>query len=253
MSRVATFDDPEFFGEHWAEIYDEGRDLDPTPAVAFLAGLAQGGRVLELATGTGRVALPLAARGIAVEGIEASEAMAARMRAKPGGDGIPVAIGDMADVAVEGPFWLVYLVYNTLYNLPSAERQAECFRNVARVLDPGGAFVLECFVLDPARYDRGQRVEALSVTESSVVLEVSRHDAAAQRLFKQHLVFDAGGFRGLPGRPPVLLAERARPDGAPGRPRARRAVRRLGQKPVRLGEREPHLGVPAEPEPTHRV
>ena len=103
MSRVATFDDPEFFGEHWAEIYDEGRDLDPTPAVEFLAGLAQGGRVLELATGTGRVALPLAARGIAVEGIEASEAMAARMRAKPGGDAIPVAIGDMAEVQVEGP------------------------------------------------------------------------------------------------------------------------------------------------------
>jgi SAM-dependent methyltransferase len=98
MPGVATFDDPEFFGEHWADIYDEGRDLDPAPAVEFLAGLAEGGRVLELATGTGRVALPLAARGIAVEGIEASEAMAARMRAKPGGEGISVAIGDMADV-----------------------------------------------------------------------------------------------------------------------------------------------------------
>jgi len=198
MPGVATFDDPEFFGEHWADIYDEGRDLDAAPAVEFLAGLAEGGRVLELATGTGRVALPLAARGIAVEGIEASEAMAARMRAKPGGDAIPVAIGDMADVQAEGPFRLVYLVYNTLYNLPNAERQADCFRNVARVLDPDGAFVLECFVLQPARYDRDQRVEALSVTESSVVLEVSRHDAAAQRLFKQHLVFDGGGFRGFP-------------------------------------------------------
>jgi SAM-dependent methyltransferase len=198
MSRVTTFDDPEFFGEYWAEIYDEGRDLDPTPAVEFLAGMAQGGRVLELATGTGRVALPLAARGIAVEGIEASQAMAARMRAKPGGDGIPVAIGDMADVAVEGPFRLVYLIYNTLYNLPTAERQVDCFRNVARVLDADGAFALECFVLDPAQYDRGQRVEALSVKEDAVVLQVTRHDSAAQRLFKQHLVFDAGGFRGFP-------------------------------------------------------
>jgi SAM-dependent methyltransferase len=198
MSRVATFDDPEFFGEHWAEIYDEGRDLDPTPAVEFLARLAEGGRVLELATGTGRVALPLAARGIAVEGIEASEAMAARMRAKPGGDAIPVAIGDMADVQVEGPFRLVYLIYNTLYNLPTADRQVDCFRNVARVLDADGAFVLECFVLDPAQYDRGQRVEALSVKEDAVVLQVTRHDPAAQRLFKQHLVFDAGGFRGFP-------------------------------------------------------
>ncbi len=198
MLPVATFDDPEFFGEHWADIYDEGRDLDPTPAVDFLAELADGGRALELATGTGRVALPLAARGIAVEGIEASEAMAARMRAKPGGDAIPVAIGDMADVQVEGPFRLVYLIYNTLYNLPNADRQADCFRNVARVLEPAGAFVLECFVLDPAQYDRGQRVEALSVTESSVVLQVSRHDSAAQRLYKQHLVFDARGFRGFP-------------------------------------------------------
>jgi SAM-dependent methyltransferase len=195
---MATFDDPEFFGERWADVYDEGGELDPAPAVEFLAGLARGGRVLELAVGTGRVALPLAARGISVEGIEASEAMVERLRAKPGGGGIPVAIGDLADVAVTGPFTLVYLVYNTLFNLPDAGRQAECFQNVARVLDPGGAFVLECFVLDPSRFDRGQRVEALSVTEGSVVLEVSRHDAAAQRLFKQHLVFDARGFRGLP-------------------------------------------------------
>lgn len=198
MPAMATFDDPEFFGERWADVYDEGGELDPGPAVEFLAGLARGGRVLELAVGTGRVALPLAARGIPVEGIEASEAMVERLRAKPGGGGIPVAIGDMADVAVPGPFTLVYLVYNTLFNLPNGDRQAECFRNVARVLDPDGAFVLECFVLDPSRYDRDQRVEALSVTEGSVVLEVSRHDAAAQRLFKQHLVFDARGFRGLP-------------------------------------------------------
>jgi hypothetical protein len=120
------------------------------------------------------------------------------LAAKPGGDRIPVTVGDMAEVAVEGPFRLVYLVYNTLYNLPSAERQVDCFRNVARVLEPDGAFVLECFVLDPAQYDRGQRVEALSVKEDTVVLQVTRHDAAAQRLFKQHLVFDAGGFRGYP-------------------------------------------------------
>jgi SAM-dependent methyltransferase len=195
---VASFDDPEFFGEHWAEIYDEGAGPDPGAAVEFLAGLAEGGRVLELAVGTGRVALPLAARGIHVEGVEASEAMVERLRAKPGGTEIPVAIGDMADVLVDGTFALVYLVYNTLFNLPTGERQAELFRNVARVLDPSGAFVLECFVLDPSRYDRGQRVEALSVKEDAVVLEVSRHDAVAQRLFKQHLIFDARGFRGFP-------------------------------------------------------
>ncbi len=197
-AAVATFDDPEFFGEHWAGIYDVGPELDPAPAVEFLAGLASGGRVLELAIGSGRVGLPLAARGVQVEGIEASQAMVDLLAAKPGGDRIPVTVGDMAEVAVEGPFQLVYLIYNTLYNLPSAERQVDCFRNVARVLDADGAFVLECFVLDPAQYDRGQRVEALSVKEDAVVLQVTRHDAAAQRLFKQHLVFDAGGFRGYP-------------------------------------------------------
>lgn len=198
MPRVATFDDTAFFGEHWAGIYDVGPELDPGPAVQFLTGLANGGRVLELAIGSGRVALPLAARGIAVEGVEASAAMVDLLRAKPGGDAIPVAVGDMADVPVDGPFQLVYLVYNTLFNLPDAERQAECFANVARALAPGGAFVFECFVVDPSRYDRGQRVEARSVKEDSVVLQVSRHDAAAQRLFKQHLIFDAAGFRGYP-------------------------------------------------------
>ena len=239
---MATFDDPEFFGAHWAGIYDEGGELDPGPAVEFLTGLAGGGRVLELAVGTGRVALPLAARGIPVEGIEASEAMVDRLRAKPGGDRIPVAIGDMADVAVTGPFQLVYLVYNTLYNLPNADRQAECFRNVARVLEPDGAFVLECFVLDPSQYDRGQRVEALSVEEDSVVLQViapRRGGAAAlqaaPRLRRRRLPR-------VPRGASILLAERARPDGEAGGPRARRAIRRMGPEPVRPGS-ESHVSV----------
>jgi cyclopropane fatty-acyl-phospholipid synthase-like methyltransferase len=166
--------------------------------VEFLAGLAGDGRVLELAIGTGRVGLPLAARGIAVEGIEASEAMVERLRAKPGGERIPVAIGDMADVAVTGPFRLVYLVYNTLFNLISAERQADCFRNMAHVLDSEGAFVIECFVPDPARFDRGQRVGALAVTEDSATIEVVRHDAAAQRFNTQRITFTSEGIRMLP-------------------------------------------------------
>ena len=198
MPGVTSFDDPGFFGAHWAPVYDVGPERDPTAAVAFLAGLASGGRTLELAIGSGRVALPLAARGVAVEGIEASREMVDLLRAKPGGRDIPVTIGDMADVPVEGPFQLVYLVYNTLFNLPDADRQVDCFTNVARVLAPDGSFVIECFVLDPAQYDHGQRVEALSVNEDSVVLQVSRHDAAAQRLFKQHLVFDAEGLRRFP-------------------------------------------------------
>lgn len=192
---MAGFDDPAFFGDRWADVYDERTTLDPAPAVAFLAELAGDGRVLELAIGTGRVALPLAARGIAVEGVEGSEAMVERLRAKPGGERIPVALGDMADVPAQGPFRLVYLVFNTLFNLPSADRQADCFRNVARVLEPGGAFVIECFVPDLARYDRDQRVEALDVTEDSATIEVARHDAVAQRVTTQKVTFGPEGVR----------------------------------------------------------
>ena len=198
---MSGFDDPEFFGERWADVYEEGPapdGPDPAPAVEFLAGLAGRGRVLELAIGTGRVGLPLAARGITVEGVEASEQMVARMRAKPGGEQIPVSIGDMADVPAKGPFGLVYLVFNTLFNLPDAGRQVACFRNVARVLDTGGAFVLECFVPDPARFDRGQRVEALAVTEDSATIEVFSHDAAAQRYRTQKITFSSQGIRMLP-------------------------------------------------------
>jgi SAM-dependent methyltransferase len=192
---MAGFDDPAFFGEVWADSYDKGPVLDPAPAVEFLAGLAGGGRVLELAIGTGRVGPPLAGRGVDVEGVEASEKMVARLRVKPGGAQLPVTIGDMADVPVTGPFRLVYLVYNTLFNLLSPDRQADCFRNVARVLDADGAFVIECYVPDPARFDRGQRVEALSVTEDSATIEVYAHDAAAQRFTSQKITFDGQGIR----------------------------------------------------------
>jgi len=191
---VAGFDDPAFYGDCWAGVYDEHHaEMDPEPAVEFLAGLAGDRRVLELAIGTGRVALPLAGRGIAVEGIDASEAMVERLRAKPGGESIPVVIGDMAQVPAAGPFGLVYLVFNTLFGLLSQARQAECFRNVARVLSPGGVFVIECFVPDLTRFDRGQRVQARAVTEDAAVLELSRHDAAQQRITTQIVTLDGQG------------------------------------------------------------
>src|SRR5215470_15424768 len=154
----------------------------PSPGSAWVAGLAGDGRVLELAIGTGRVALPLAGRGVAVEGVDASEAMVGRLRAKPGGASVPVVIGDMAQVPVDGPFRLVYLIFNALFGLLTPARQAGCFRGVARVLDPGGVFVIECFVPDLARFDRGQCVRAVAVTEDSATLEVSRHDAAGQQI-----------------------------------------------------------------------
>ncbi len=115
---MAGFADPAFYGDRWADVYDERHGwLDPAAVVEFLAGLAGDGRVLELAIGTGRVALPLAGLGVAVEGVDASEAMVARLRAKPGGDSLPVVIGDMAEVPVSGPFRLVYLIFNTLFGL----------------------------------------------------------------------------------------------------------------------------------------
>ena len=168
---MAGFEDPAFYGDRWADVYDERHEyLDPAPAVEFLAGLAGEGPVLELAIGTGRVALPLAARGIAVEGVDVSEAMVARLRAKPGGASIPVTMGDMADGPASGPFRLVYLVFNSLFGLLNQARQADCFRNAARVLEPGGAFVLECFVPDVSRSRAGQQVWARNVTEDSVTV-----------------------------------------------------------------------------------
>jgi SAM-dependent methyltransferase len=193
---MARFEDPAFYGDRWAEVYDEHHlALDPAAAVDFLAALAEGGQVLELAIGTGRIALPLAARGVPVQGVDASEAMIARLRAKPGGDAIPVTIGDMAGGPAPGPFRLVYLVFNTIFGLLTADRQAGCFRNAARVLEPGGAFVLECFVPDITRFDRDQRAETRAVSEDSAVLELSRHDPATQRVTSQVISFSADAIR----------------------------------------------------------
>ena len=195
MTGMAGFDDPAFYGDRWAAIYDDHHGhLDPGPAVEFLAGLAGGGRVLELAIGTGRVALPLAARGITVEGLDASAAMVERLRVKPGGESIPVTIGDMAQVPVSGPFRLVYLVFNTLFGLLTQARQVECFASVARVLDPGGMFVIECFVPDLTRYNRDQRVQTVAVTEDSAIMELSRHDAAEQRVNTQIVTLSGQGI-----------------------------------------------------------
>ncbi|MFC6023296.1 class I SAM-dependent methyltransferase [Plantactinospora solaniradicis] len=190
---MSILDDPGLFGRQWATGYDAGVNPDPEPAVDFLAGLADGGRVLELAIGTGRVAVPLAARGLVVEGVEASEEMVAYLRAKPGGDQIPVAIGDMADVPVTGPFRLIYLVYNTLFNLVDVNRQVDCFRNVARVLAPDGAFVIEAFVPDPADFDRDEQVQTGKVTEDSATIRLHRYDREAQTFIRQTITFDSRG------------------------------------------------------------
>ena len=192
--------DASTFGDRWAEVYDRWgwpeAPVDDT--VGFLAERAGGGRVLELAIGTGRVALPLRERGLEVHGIDASEAMLARLRANPGGDAVPVELGDMADVAVEGTFSLVYLVFNTFFGLLTQEEQVRCFANVAARLEEGGAFVLEAFVPDVTRFDRDQRVDAYELELDRARFDLSRHDPVAQQVWTQHVVLDDDGFRLLP-------------------------------------------------------
>lgn len=189
---MSGFDDPAFLGDTWARAYaDLTFGPDPAPTVEFLATLADGrGRVLELGIGGGRVALPLARRGIPVEGIEASQVVLDRLRTMPGGESIPVTLADMADLPLGGPFHLVYAVWNGLFHLPSQARQVDCFRNVARVLAPGGAFVIECFVPAPALWQR--EVEVNTLVEDSASMTLTRHDPVAQRIFTQRITFRDG-------------------------------------------------------------
>ncbi|HTE21282.1 MAG TPA: class I SAM-dependent methyltransferase [Armatimonadota bacterium] len=186
------------YGERIAGVYDDWYLGCDDAAIDLLAGLAGGGPVLELGIGTGRLALPLVERGVAMHGIDASEAMVAKLRAKPGGEAIPVTMGDFAAVEVEGRFALVFVVFNTLFALASQEEQVACFRNVAAHLEEGGAFVVEAFVPDLARYTRGQTIQATRVEGDHVMLDVTRHDPVHQRLQSQHVVFQESGIRLYP-------------------------------------------------------
>jgi Methyltransferase domain len=187
------------FAPDAAAIYDDVPRGDEDETVAFLAQLAGAGRALELAVGTGRIALPLAARGVAVDGIDISDAMVARLREKPGGAAIAVTMGDFADVAVPDIYRLIYVVYNTLFNLLTQDEQVRCFENVAAHLTDDGAFVVEAFVptyLHRLRDD--QYVDAEAVAVDSVWLDVGRHDPVAQRLDESHVHLTDAGVRVYP-------------------------------------------------------
>jgi SAM-dependent methyltransferase len=190
-SGVADLDDGHF-GEGVAARYDESSAelFDPAvvdPVVDFLAELAGTGRALELGIGTGRIALPLAARGVPVHGIELSRAMAARLRAKPGGDEIGVTIGDFATTIVEGTFSVAYLVFNTIMNLTTQDAQVACFRNVAAHLEPGGCFVIEVGVPELQRLPPGETVRPFHVSETR--LGFDEIDVATQALTSHHFEF----------------------------------------------------------------
>ncbi len=179
---------PSSYGDGFADVYDDWfTDIsDVDAAVTALVALAGGGPVLELGIGTGRLALPLAARGVPVHGVDASAAMVARLRAKPGGDAIPVTIGDMAGELPDGPFTLVFVAYNTFFGLVEPGAQAACFHAVARRLTPGGRFVVEAFVPEePA--PAGRRLEVRSIELDRVVLSVSDHLPAEQLAFGHHV------------------------------------------------------------------
>jgi SAM-dependent methyltransferase len=179
----------DYFGERVANRYDESTtDLSAPdvvdPVVNFLVDLAFDGTALELGIGTGRIALPLAQRGVRVHGIDLSDAMVAKLRSKAGADQISVTIGDFATTAVEGRFSVAYLVFNTIMNLTTQDEQVACFRNVAAHLLPGGCFVIEVMVPDLQRLPPGERVRAFTV--SATRLGFDEYDVASQGLISHH-------------------------------------------------------------------
>lgn len=188
----------ETYGAAWASVYDDVSPDAPEAMIECLVEFAEGGRALELAIGTGRVAIPLASRGIDLTGIDISQDMVTKLRAKPGGSEIPVVMGDFSEVPVEGVFRLVFLVFNTLFALIEQADQIRCFRNVASHLEPGGRFVLETFFPDVARFDRGQRLGALAIDLSGLQAEASRHSRVSQRIDSQRIHITSDGIQFYP-------------------------------------------------------
>jgi SAM-dependent methyltransferase len=187
-----------YFDDVVAETYDEGSPemFDPAvlgPTVDFLAGLAGDRPALELAIGTGRVALPLSERGVAVSGIEFSQAMVDQLRTKPGADRIEVAVGDMSTTRVEGEFGLVYLVFNTIMNLLTQDAQVACFQNAADHLGPGGCFVIEVSVPILQRLPPGEVYRTFHHGEHH--LGFDEYDVVTQRTFSHHYTFDGDSYR----------------------------------------------------------
>jgi SAM-dependent methyltransferase len=191
----AVHDTDGYFGERIAATYDESSAdmFEPgavDPAVGVLAGLAGGGRALELGIGTGRIALPLARRGVPVHGIDMSRAMVARLRAKPGGDQVGVTIGDFATTRAGGPFTVVYLVFNTIMNLTTQAAQVACFGNAAAHLEPGGCFVIETSIPDLQRLPPGQTAVPFHISPARWAFDV--YDVATQAMSSNYVEITGG-------------------------------------------------------------
>ncbi|RGA01001.1 class I SAM-dependent methyltransferase [Microbispora triticiradicis] len=196
---VGEWFDASAYGRAIADIYDEtAQRLPVEPVIETISRLAGRGPVLEFGIGTGRLALPLAARGIPVAGVDGSPEMVKILRAKPGGDHVPVTVGDFSEARVEGVFSLVLLAVNTVFALPSQDAQVRCFRNAAAHLRPGGRFVVEAWVPDPAAFRDRTSLRLLSVAEEEVVVEAARLCPAEQLMHTTKLRMTADGLRLLP-------------------------------------------------------
>lgn len=182
--------DEKTYGERWSPYYDEiYNEVDDAIIDLLSRHAGQPPRALELAIGTGRIAVPLSEKGVEVSGIEISEEMVAGLRARPGGEAIPVSLGDFADVDVDDTYPLIYLAFNTIFGLLTQERQIECFQNVANHLEPGGRFIIDCFVPDVKRFDHhNSRMGVSSISSvDEHTYEMSIYDPVNQRISSHHM------------------------------------------------------------------
>lgn len=191
--------DASTYGEGIAAVYDAWYPGgDPKPIVERLMALAGEGPVLELGIGTGRIAIPLAAKGVSVHGIDASSAMVEKLRAKPGTEGIRVTLGDFTELELGARYSLAYVVFNTLFSLLEQDDQVRCFQSVADHLAAGGRFLLECFVPDLARFDRGQRLSVAAIDDDGIRIEASMHDPVGQKVKARVVSMTESGSRFYP-------------------------------------------------------
>ena len=192
--------DPSTYGDQIADVYDALYSDYDRSAIALLTELAGEGPALELGIGTGRLALPLAERGVIVHGIDSSAAMIEKLRKKPGGADIPVVVGDFSTFSVEQSFALVFVAFNTFFALQTQEDQVRCFGSVASHLREDGLFLIEAFVPDLARFDRGQRLAVSGIEPGKVWLEAARHHATLQVVDSQLVQLSGEGVSMFPVR-----------------------------------------------------
>lgn len=186
------------YGDRIAEVYDRlYSDFDPA-CIDLLAELAGPGPALELGIGTGRIALPLQHRDVLLHGIDASQAMVAKLKAKPRGAEINVLISSFARFSIDRQFRLVYVVFNTIFDLLDQESQVQCFQSVSRHLCPDGHFVVEAFVPDLTRYTDFQAVRLVDLSEQAIRIDVAQLDPVAQRIESRHLLVSKDGIRTYP-------------------------------------------------------